>query len=100
MAINVLVVNELIDVIKDPNIIFHIYDLEDNLLKNLKLLKYVDPYSDTYFNTLQFEDLKKDCEFVKNNLKDNNIIESMKKIMDLIDDVKDDTGIFILFVGD
>ena len=103
MGINIRVINEQGEVIEDTDIVCPIgsnYIAKEGLADSVKLLSYVDEYGDTFFNRLQFEDLRKDCEIVKQTSNSKRINLAMDQLISLIDKWKNDVHIFIKFFGD
>ncbi len=75
------------------------YDELDNLdFDSYILLKYIDFYGDTTFNTLQLDDLQSDFEKLKNVVATQN--ESIEQILDLIKESQAEVHTYIKFYGD
>jgi hypothetical protein len=65
---------------------------------HFRLLKYLDPYGDTIFNTLMMDDLIADLLELKTKLLvDNNQIE---ELIDLAKDCKRNPHTYLIFYGD
>ena len=63
-----------------------------------RLLKYLDPYGDTTFNSLMFEDLKKDfAELQELSPADK---EQSQEILDLVKECEEDIHLYLKFYGD
>jgi len=63
-----------------------------------RLIKYLDPYGDTTFNSPMFEDLKKDfAELKKLSPADK---EQSQEILDLVKECEEDIHLYLKFYGD
>ena len=63
-----------------------------------RLIKYLDPYGDTTFNSLMFEDLKKDfAELQELSPADK---EQSQEILDLVKECEEDIHLYLKFYGD
>jgi len=70
----------------------------DNLNRNdFRILKYLDPYGDTIFNTLQAEDLLTDLIFLKDNGLNKVVIEELVAIVNKLTHLP---HTYIVFYGD
>jgi len=70
----------------------------DNLNRNdFRILKYLDPYGDTIFNTLQAEDLLTDLIFLKDNGLNKVVIEELIAIVNKLTNLP---HTYIVFYGD
>ena len=75
------------------------YDEWENLdLDNFTLLKYIDFYGDTTFNTLQLQDLIADFEQLKPKVEDQTGI--IQQIIDLARRSQNEGHTYIKFYGD
>jgi len=75
------------------------YDKLDQLdLNSFVLLKYIDFYGDTTFNTLQLDDLQADFEKLK--IIEVNQIDIIVQILDLIKESQGEVHTYIKFCGD
>ena len=88
---------------------------KEGLLDSVRLLKYIDEYGGTSFNNLQFDDLRNDCEIIKQyeirrsqsgvlsaveQSNSKKITVAIDKLISLIDRRKNDIHIYIRFLGD
>ena len=72
---------------------------EEIILNNpFRLLKYLDPYGDTTFNSLMFDDLKKDFAELKELSPADNI--QFQEILDLVKECEEDVHLYLKFYGD
>ena len=67
-------------------------------IDKFKLIKYLDLYGDTVFNTLQFDDLIKDLKELKNL--DITDLKILNELIQLINECKKDTHSYLKFCGD
>ena len=72
------------------------FDLYSPVIKKSKLIKYLDPYGDTTFNSLQMNDLISDLKKL-NEINNDGIIE---KIIDLAFKCKIEPHTYLTFYGD
>ena len=70
--------------------------LSSTQLSGLKLMKYLDPYGDTIFNTLQMTDLIHDLRVLANTEKS----QSIFSVMDLAYRVQVEVHQYLVFYGD
>ncbi len=76
-----------------------IYDELENLnLDNYLLLKYIDFYGDSTFNTLQLGDLKSDFEKLRAVVSSQK--ETVEHILELIKESQEKVHTYIKFYGD
>lgn len=73
---------------------FHIKKIEK--LKELKLLRYLDPFEDTTFNRLQMPELIEDLQILK-KYENNSLIN---EILNLAERCKNEQHYYITFYGD
>ncbi len=78
--------------------VFNYDDLDSLNFDDFILLKYIDPYGDTTFNTLQLDDLQTDFEKLKDVVSIQ--IEIIEQILDLIKESQDEVHTYIKFYGD
>jgi hypothetical protein len=64
---------------------------------DFRILKYLDPYGDTIFNTLQAEDLLTDLIFLKDNGLNKVVIEELIAIVNKLTNLP---HTYIVFYGD
>jgi hypothetical protein len=66
----------------------------------LRLLRYVDAYGDTYFNKLQMADLKADWQVARTLIETANDAECWDVVQGIINECLDRTHLYVKFVGD
>jgi hypothetical protein len=66
--------------------------------KDFKVLKYIDPYGDTTFNSLMIDDLVSDLTELKALMQDN--IEQIDNVIELANECKQEIHTFLKFYGD
>jgi hypothetical protein len=76
----------------------HYDELGDVNLDGFILIKYIDFYGDTTFNTLQLDDLMSDLEKLKTILKAQ--IVTIQETIDLVKSSKSQVHTYIKFYGD
>src|SRR5437867_7732427 len=73
---------------------------DEKILNNepFRLLKYLDPYGDTTFNAIMFEDLIKDLTELKNKLPSDK--EQIDTVISYAKECNDDVHTYLKFYGD
>lgn len=77
---------------------FHFNDIDILYNSNYKVIKYLNPYDDTTFNSLMFDDLINDLNELKKRINTNT--DLIDKIIQLAITSKNDTHTYIKFYGD
>ena len=78
--------------------VFNYDDLDSLNFDDFILLKYIDPYGDTTFNTLQLDHLQTDFKKLKNVVSTQ--VEIIEQILNLIKHSQDEVHKYIKFYGD
>jgi len=77
---------------------FYLTDVDVLYNSNYHVIKYLDPYGDTTFNSLMFDDLINDLKDLKQKISINT--DQIDKIIKLVINSKSEVHIFIKFYGD
>lgn len=77
---------------------FHFNDIDILYNSNYKVIKYLNLYDDTTFNSLMFDDLINDLNELKKRINTNT--DLIDKIIQLAITSKNDTHTYIKFYGD
>jgi hypothetical protein len=70
-----------------------------NISRGFKILKYLDPYGDTTFNSMMIEDLLNDLSLIKKSI-DNKESDQIDKVIELALMCKNDVHTYLKFYGD
>lgn len=88
-------IDELIDSKKIITKIFKNHSLE-----SFCCFKFIDFYGNTVFNELQMDQLKKECEIIKEQSLDEEVKDFLGNLIKLIDKCKNRVHTYIKFYGD
>ena len=77
---------------------FFLSDNKQLLNRDFKLLKYIDPYGDTTFNSLMIDDLVYDLTKLKSLMPKD--IEQIDNVIELAKECKQDVHKYLKFYGD
>ena len=72
----------------------------DGQAGKLKLLKYIDPWGNTYFNSVQLDDLIEDIDAVIKGAKDAELTDFLSKVREYAHYCKNTQHTYIKFIGD
>jgi len=73
--------------------------LHDNL-GPYRLMKYLDPYGNSSFNQLQFDDLLRDLEMAKASSSAAEFKQYLSRVIRLVEEAKQSVHTYIKFIGD